>query len=57
MNYKKGDTVIYLGDDKLYTIKYIIGDSLIVVYTDKGYDMPLNIKYIVPYSPLMEELI
>jgi hypothetical protein len=57
MSYKKGDSIISLIDDKCYIIKYILGSSLVVVSSGKGYDMPIRFENIVPCSPLMEELI
>lgn len=56
MSYNEGDEIIDLEDGKKYIIKYILGYT-IVVSSGKGYDMPLHIKNIVPYSSLMEELI
>jgi hypothetical protein len=56
MSYKKGDTIISLRDDELYTIKYLMY-NFVIVSSGKGYDMPLRYNEFVPYSTLMEELI
>jgi hypothetical protein len=55
MNYKKGDIIIDISNNKVYTIKYLIG-STIVVASGKGYDMPIPYKYILPHSSLIKEL-
>ena len=56
MSYNEGDKIICLLDGQKYVIKYMLG-RIVVVSSGQGYDMPLNIKNIVPCSPLMEELI
>ena len=62
VSYKRGDRVIYLPENKIYVIKYIIGELLVAFRgfngdPNQGFDFPMNKKDVIPVSPLMEELI
>jgi hypothetical protein len=56
VKYKKGDKIIDLVSGVAYSIKYILGSS-VVVESGKGYDMPIRFEWIVLHSSLMEELL
>ena len=56
MSYKKGDKIISLLDEEVFIVKYILGNS-VVVQSKMGYNYPIRFERVVPYSPLMEELL
>lgn len=55
MIYKKGDKVILLNSGRIFEVKYIIAEKVVV--NNGVFDFPLQPNSFVPYSSLMEELI
>jgi hypothetical protein len=62
MKYTIGDRVIYLPENKIYVIKYFVGEVLVAFRRfsddeDQGFDFPMRKTDVIPVTPLMEELL
>lgn len=55
MIYSSGDSVICLRTWKVYKVKYILTNKLIVNNGD--YDFPFYESEVIPLTPLMKELL
>lgn len=55
MKIKPGDLIISFNWGRVFKVKYILGDKVVV--NNGTYDFPLYPKEYAIYSPLLEELI